>query len=375
MLQLLRTAARRKLTGVAVLRLDFNAQDDWRMRSDVLTIRMLLGTAEKIVILSHRGRPAVRMVRGMPRGADARRYSLRRDAARLAKLIRKPVRFIGHFDFSRIKKEIAASPKGSVFLLENVRFLPGETVNARATGKLLAGLGDYYVNDAFAVDHRTSASLVAITKFIPGYAGLNLESEIKALSRVMRHPRKPLLVILGGGKASDKLGVIANLKKSASTFLVGGAAANTMLFVAGVRVGGSLYEKHASIQKALKPLLRDQRLMLPIDWEVSRNAIFDIGPATRKMFVREIMAARTIVWSGPMGKFEDPRFAEGSRAVARAIHRNKKAFSIVGGGETVMFLKRYGLERGFSFVSTGGGAMLDFLAGEKLPGIQALVHA
>lgn len=357
---------------IAILRLDFNTEDDWRMSASLPTINFLRRYAEKIVIIGHKGRPTARAINGSPQGKDVKSHSLRSEAKKLARLVRHPITFIDHLHLDRARQEIGQAPKGSLFLLQNVRFFSGEEKNSPLLGKELAKLGDYFVNDAFAVSHRSNASLVAITKFLPSFAGLNLETEVKTLHEVMEHPRHPMVVVLGGGKASDKLGIILRLRKKASIFLIGGAAANTMLFVAGVRVGSSLRERHKKILHALRPVLAMKHLMLPTDWRVEGSAILDIGPRTQKLFSREIEKARTIIWSGPVGKFEEKRFALGSKAIALAIRKNKKAFSLVGGGETIMFLKKYKLDRGFSFISTGGGAMLEFLSGEKLPGVEAL---
>lgn len=372
MLQALQTAPKSKLRGIAILRLDFNTDDDWRMRACLPTIKFLMRYAEKVIIVSHKGRPHTHLVRGLQGEREKRLYSLRPDARKLGAFLGCSVRFIPDFNFEKIKETLERAPRGSVTLLENIRFVSGEAENRRGTAEKIAALGNYYVDDAFAVSHRTNASLVAITKLLPSFAGINLVREVAALSRVTEHPRKPLVVILGGGKVKDKLGVVKRFAKEADYFLVGGAAANTLLFLAGVRVGESLREKDPTTLRLLRPLLNMERLLLPEDWRVSKKAILDIGPKTERRFAAVIANARTVVWSGPMGKFENAEFARGSAAIARAIRKNKKAFSVVGGGETVTFLTRHKLDRGFSFLSTGGGAMLDFLAGEKLPGIEAL---
>ena len=215
----LRTAHPKALAGTVLLRLDFNTEDDWRMRSVVPSIKLLLKTSSQIVIASHHGRPF---------GVD-KKLSLKKNADALSKMLHRKVIFIPHFRFGEIKRMVSSAPRGSIFLLENLRFLKGEEENSPALAKQLASLANVYVNDAFAVSHRANASIVAITKFLPSYAGLELENEITSLSKTMIHPRRPLVLILGGAKAADKLGVIAYFKKKADWFLLGGGPANTIL--------------------------------------------------------------------------------------------------------------------------------------------------
>ena len=266
---------------------------------------------------------------------------------------------------------IETSPARSVFLLENLRFIQGEAKNDPKFARQLASLGDFYVNDAFAVSHRANASVAAITKFLPSYAGLELEDEIKNLSGIMTRPKRPLVMIVGGAKTSDKLGVLRFFRNKADQFLLGGGPANTMLAARGVKVKKSLRDKQGDAA-AVKTILRYPNLVLPVDYAWRKDAIVDIGPKSCALFKKGIEAAKTIVWSGPFGLIDQKPYDQGSRAVARAIAKNRKAVSIAGGGETVMFLKRIRLDKKFTFLSTGGGAMLDFLAGEKLPGIEAL---
>ncbi len=357
------------LVGTALLRLDFNTTDDWRMRAVLPTIKLLLKTAGRIVIISHRGRPV---------GFD-KKLSLRGDAAKLSKLIGgKKVTFIDHFRFAEIKKQVAAAPRGSVFLLENLRFLPGEEKNDVKIARQLASLADFYVNDAFAVSHRANASVVAITKLLPSYAGIEMEREIVLLGKVITKPKHPVVLVLGGAKASDKLGVIAHFKNKADWFLLGGGCANTILRLRGMDIKNSIKDSDPKELAALKKIAVYKNVVLPMDFvwgnggDGNGNAILDVGPKTARMFNKKIMMARTIIWSGPLGLIEKKQYTKASIAVAHAIAKNHKAFSVSGGGETVMFLKQYKLDKKFSFISTGGGAMLDFIAGKKLPGIEAL---
>lgn len=380
MIKYLRTVKPTAIAGTALLRLDFNTKDDWRMLAVIPTINFLSRKGCKIVIVSHRGRPkSGSLEHGVPTGFPADLH-LRKDAVKLATLIKKPVTFVNHFRFDEIREKTAAAPKGSVFLLDNLRFLPGEEKNDPRLAKQLASLADFYVNDAFAVSHRANASVVAITEFLPGYAGLELEKEIAGLSKAITAPKHPLVLILGGAKASDKLGVIRNFSSSgargADRFLLGGGSANSVLALEGRDMKRSLRETDPKVLAALTPLAHNRNVIAPVDcvWGsgAQKDMVLDIGPKTATLFIKEIAAARTIIWSGPLGFIEKKAYAKGSIAVARAIGRNRRAFSLTGGGETVMFLKKYKLDKKFSFISTGGGAMLDFLAGEKLPGIEAL---
>ena len=360
------------LRGTALVRLDFNTKDDWRMKAVLPTIKFLLKNPCKIVIVSHRGRPEhVKFMNGVPKGFN-KDLSLRKDADMLARLLGRKVVFINHFRFADIKKTISSSLRESVFLLENLRFVKAEEANDPKLAKRLASLADFYVNDAFAVSHRANASVTAITKFLPSYAGFELEREIVSLSRAMLHPKRPLVLILGGAKASDKLGVIKYFRKKADWFLLGGGPANTILSLKGVDVEKSVRDRDPKDLKAIAPVVSYKNVVLPNDFVWHDGTIWDIGPKAVAIFSKKIAGAGTILWSGPMGLIEKKKFARGSILLARAIARNRRAFSVAGGGETVMFLKAYGLDKNFSFISTGGGAMVDFLGGKKLPGIEAL---
>ncbi len=350
------------LRGVALIRLDFNTEDEWRMEASLTTLKFLLKVAEKVIVVSHRGRP---------KGVE-KKFSLQKDARRLRGYLHRPVHFISRLNFKVIQKTIDEAPKGSLFVFENLRFDPGEGKNDRRFAKSLASLADFYVNDAFAVSHRDAASVVAITKFLPSYAGFELEAEIRELSQVMKHPKRPVIMVLGGGKAHDKLGVIKYFLGTAQAFLLGGASANTISAVRGIDVKKSKVDDDIHDKPLLKKIANHPTVIVPIDVRMKNDAILDIGPHTEKLFARYIKSARTIVWSGPLGFIEDKKFSHGNLSVARAIAANRKAFTVAGGGETVMFLKKYHLDKKFSFISTGGGAMLGFLAGEKLPGIEAL---
>jgi len=388
-----------------LLRVDFNLTDDdlkkqkipLRIKSVLPTIKFLIKKRAKVVILSHRGRPEkVSSIK-----YQVSNHTLKPFVKIISKILKNPVHFI---DFDKktnfVKTEdvqkIRASINGSIFILENLRFLPGEDKNDANLAKRLAGLGTFYVNDAFAFSHRKDASMVAITKFLPSYAGLLLEKEIKNLSRIMKNPKKLLVIILGGAKVSDKIGVIKNFlkevkgqKSKINCFLTGGGVANTFFAAQGLPVGKSLYEKE--MIPAARQLLKSRKIILPVDAVRKDKKILDIGPKTAEKYSQIIKKAGTIIWNGPMGYIEDPKFTKGSKAITEAILKSR-AFAIVGGGETTSIISNFSrhlfktnLEGGIPpaagqfpiskkniFISTGGGAMLEYLAGKKLPGLEAL---
>jgi phosphoglycerate kinase len=364
-----------KLKGVALLRLDFNTEDSWRLEAALPTVKLLSKHADAVVIISHRGRPDfVKDEAGrleLP-PYERKRLSLKKDADILRKFLKKKVKFIPHFNFGEILETVTAGEKGQVFLLENIRFLPGEAENDPELAKNLAALADYYVNDAFAVSHRAVASIAAITKYLRSYAGLVMEKEIRSLSGVVNKFKHPFAIIVGGGKAHDKLEVLENFRAKADFFLLGGAPANTILSLQGIEVEHSLMDDDAKDLAILRKFLSSRKVIYPVDWKTEKGAILDIGPATAATYAGIIQKARTILWAGPMGFIEKKKFADGTLIIAKAIAKNKRAFSVTGGGETVMFLKKKRLDKAFSFISTGGGAMVEFLAGKHLPGIKAL---
>ena len=363
----------RLIRGTALLRLDFNTEDDWRMRAVLPTIRFLLKNNCKIVILSHRGRPKSRrfVLSTKPINEADKKFSLKKDAANLGRLLKREVVFIPHFDFPRIKKIIDRGPTGSIFLLENLRFIKGEGDNDSKFARQLATLGNFYINDAFAVSHRVNASIIAITRFLPSYAGFELEAEMLHLSQIVARPKRPLVMVVGGAKVSDKLGVLRYFRNKADQFLLGGGPANTMLAIHGIDIKKSLEDRRGDVA-ALRKIAQYPNIILPVDYMWEKEAIVDIGPKTDALFTKKIKKAKTIVWSGPLGLIDRRPYQQGSLRIARTIAKNRKALSVAGGGETVMFLRRIHLDKKFTFISTGGGAMLHFLAGEKLPGIVAL---
>ena len=364
---------------VCLLRVDFNVENEdlerwqknhkntpFRIQAVLPTIKFLVNRGARVVILSHRGRPKPAKL------VNYKKFSLKPFAKIISKLVKRPVQFIdfnlGTSDVQKLTSILRTSDVLKIFLLENLRFFDGEEKNDSAFAKKLASLGTFYVNDAFAVSHRKNASVAAITKYLPSYAGLRFEKEIKNLKIVMKKPKKSLAIIIGGAKISDKLGLIKNFSTGADYFLLGGGIANTFMAALGTPMKGSLYEEEMipEAKKILKTM--PKKIFLPIDFLINKNRFLDIGPKTINFYNKKIQAAKTIIWNGPMGKFEDRRFAKGTEKIAKTIFKNKKAKTVIGGGETIASLPL----KPNVFLSTGGGAMLEFLAGKKLPGIEAL---
>ena len=366
----------KNLSGkTCLLRVDLNLEENeirgrghLRIAAILPTLDFLLKNKARIVLLSHRGRP---------KGFD-KKQSLKFFTKIFSEKLNRKVNFIDNFNFAEIRKKIKNSSPASVFLLENLRFLKGEEKNSLRLARQLASLGDIYINDDFAVSHRKDASVAAITKFLPAYAGFLLEKEIKNLNKAMKNPKKPLVVILGGAKVSDKIGLIKSFMKKADYFLIGGGIASTFLAAQGLPVGDSFYDKSAnSPDKIFSKSLGGQarkKIILPVDAIIYKRQILDIGPETVKKYAGIVQKAGTIIWNGPMGYIEDKRFANGSKEIVKAIIKSK-SHSVIGGGETIASLKIKNQKSKIKnnvFLSTGGGAMLEYLAGKKLPGIEAL---
>jgi phosphoglycerate kinase len=348
--------------------------DDFRIRASLQTLKELRERgAAGLVVCSHLGRP---------KGTADSRYSLAPVAARLGELL-------------GIEVPLAAGPLGpvsstAVCLLENLRFDPGEESNDAAFAGRLAALGDCYVDDAFGAVHRAHASVAAVAELLPNAAGRLLEKEVRVLGALLESPERPFVAVLGGAKVSDKLKVISSLLALADRLLVGGAMCFTFLLAKGYEIGRSPAEPdHVENVKRLVAGAGD-RLLLPSDViiaerpepgiptrEVGADAIptgwagYDIGPRTCRAYVDAIRSARTVFWNGPMGIFEVPDFARGTRAVAAAIAKGD-AYSVVGGGDSALALERFGYAHEIDHVSTGGGASLEFLEGHTLPGLVPL---
>lgn len=350
--------------------------DDFRLRESLETIRYLIKQEAKIILISHLGRP---------NGKKVIKFSLKPVAERLEKILKKKIRFSKDIIGWNVKKQIEMMNFGEILLLENVRFKPGEEKNDTKFAKELAGFGDIFVNEAFAVSHREHASIVGIPKFLPSAAGFVLEREINELNKILFKPEKPFVAIIGGAKISTKIKVISKFLKIADYVLIGGALANTIFASQGFGMGDSIIEKEA-FSEIKKINLKSKKLFLPIDlgvWDDKRffykeiNEIqdkekaLDIGPKSIALFSDLAREARTIVWNGPLGLITQRPFDRASRALVEAISKSK-AYSIAGGGDTVAFIREIKQEGVFDHLSTGGGAMLDYLANETLLGVEAL---
>lgn len=348
-------------------------RDRSRIEAVVPTLRWLLARQAAVILISHRGRPKRRSAKD----------SLRPMVRPLARAIGRPVQFIaGSIEQAATRQAILKLRSGRVCLLENIRFEPGEVRNTKTFAKQLSQLGEVYINEAFAASHRASASMVGLAKLLPAYAGFRLQAEVKGLGKLIARTPRPYVAILGGAKISTKLGLVRRLLKTADHVILGGALANTMLEAEGLAIGKSLSEP-AMLAQAKGLTVNHKHLHIPCD-VVVRNSrgrvetravgairpdehIVDIGPDSVMMFSRILRLAKTIVWNGPMGVYEQPPFDAGTRAIARAIAKSR-AWSVVGGGETVDAVRRQKLESRIGFLSTGGGAMLEFLEGKSLPG-------
>ncbi len=351
------------MTYLLRVNLDISNKDitkNLRFKNALDGIRFVSKANNKVVILAHRGRP---------NGKD-NKLSLKPFVSPLSRGLGKKVTFLENFDFAKIAKRIETSPNGNIFLLENLRFIPGEMKASKSFAKSLASLGDKFVNDDFPTSHHKNASNFELAKILPVTLGINLKAELKKLDLVMRHPRKPLVLIIGGAKTIDKLGVIHNFLSRADYILLGGAPANTMLKARGVTIGKSLYDPGALVK--VKALKNKEKIVTPVDWKVKGEMILDIGTMTISLYKDIIEKAGTIVWNGPMGKYEDKPFDGGTKAIYRAILARKRAIVLVGGGDTLSAVTLPGKLGKNVFISSGGGAMLTYLSGAKLPALEAI---
>jgi phosphoglycerate kinase len=385
----------------ALVRVDFNVPtdkstgeitDDTRIRASLPTINYLIDHDARVILLSHLGRP---------NGKVNDKLRLRPVAERLQQLLGKPVQYVGETIGPKAVEAVNRLEPGSVLLLENVRFYPGEEANDPEFAGQLASLADVFVNDAFGTAHRAHASTEGVAHRLPAVAGLLMERELDFLGRATTNPEHPYVAIIGGAKVSDKIGVLQQLLNTVDKLIIGGGMANTFLTAKGFSMGSSLVEQD-QVAKATEIIQvagdRGVELLVPVDVAVAdhfgadatrqvvelspdiqelRSVIpegemaLDIGPTTVANFTEALRDCKTIVWNGPMGVFEFPNFAIGTTMIADAV-AGTGAMTIIGGGETVAAVEQAGVADRITHISTGGGASLEFLEGKELPGVAAL---
>jgi len=359
--------------------------DMTRIDAAVPTLRSLSDRGAKVIVMSHLGRPEGKVVENL---------RLAPVAEALAQALGRPVRMAPDSIGAAVRAAIAQMSDGDVLLLENLRFHPGEEANDPAFAKSLAELGDLYVNDAFGTAHRAHASTVGITRDLPSYAGPLLTSELEILDRVLLHPERPFIAVLGGAKVSDKIGVIDRLLMICDAIVIGGGMANTLLAAQGFDVGKSLRDSDLAPAKTIVHEIEHEAakvdVHLPSDAVVAKELspdaetrdadidqiapdemILDIGPGTAMDFRGVILEAKTVLWNGPMGVFEMDAFGAGTEAVGQAIV-DSGAVCVVGGGDSAAAAHKFGFADKMTHISTGGGATLEYIEGKELPGVAAL---
>lgn len=381
-----------------LVRVDFNVPikngkvlEDARLRFSLPTIQYLLKKKAKIMLVTHLGRPDGKFVKEL---------SVAPVAKRLERLMKKKISIITNFKSpisnhpAHIATRSIAGGQSPITILENIRFFPGEEKNDPAFAKELASLADIFVLDGFAVAHRDAASVSGVAAYLPSYAGLLLEQEIKGLDQLLKKPKHPFVAIIGGAKAETKIPVIARLLPVADTIAIGGTIVATLLKAKGYGVGASIVD--TLMEQRIASTARSKKMLQSIDVVVGKKdgknhrivsiqkkphvicgadeGIFDVGPKTLLLYVSEVMRAKTIVWNGALGLFEQKPYHTSTMALGKIIADRSKTrgvYSVIGGGETIQVMETLGRAKDISFVSTGGGAMLEYLAGERLPGIEA----
>jgi phosphoglycerate kinase len=357
--------------------------DDSRVRAAAPTLQHLAQRGARVIVMSHLGRPKDREPE----------LSLQPVARALGQRLGKEVKFAGDSVGEPAMTAVSSLQSGQVLLLENVRYHKEDEANDPGFARGLASLGDLYVNDAFAASHRAHASVVGVASYLPAYAGELMEAELDALHRALDNPRRPMIAVVGGAKVSTKVGVLLNLLARVDALLIGGAMANTFFKARGWPTGTGLVED-AALDKAKEVAAQGgDKLVLPVDLVCARKIeageplrildadkvepgwmALDIGPRTIRLFAQRLRGAGTVIWNGPVGVAEIKDFSDGTRAVGEAI-ANSGGFTLVGGGDTVAAIESLGLAGRFSWVSTGGGATLEYLEGKELPGIAILKEA
>jgi 3-phosphoglycerate kinase len=368
--------------------------DDLRLKVTIPTINYLLEQDCKIILLSWLKRPDGKVVE---------KWKMDPVAKRLSELLGKPVKKLDDCVGQEVEKAVAEMKPGEIIMLENVRFHPEEMTDEDEFASQLASLGDIMVQDAFAQVHRVHASITGIPRHIQTIAGLYLEKEIDELSKVINDPKKPLVVIIGGAKVSDKIDAINNLVNVADTILIGGGVANNFIEASGKDIGNSYIEdvyvdkakkKKKDFLELSKKLIQEKNIQIPLDMIAVDSiedpketkiinldkekipdgwAFVDIGPETQKLYNKILSQSKTIFWNGPLGVFENKLFAEGTKSTAKSIAKSK-ATSVIGGGETIAAIRQFSSEDKFTHISVAGGATLEFIAGKKLPGIEAIAN-
>lgn len=385
-----------ELKGKKVLcRCDFNVPtndegvitDDSRIRKTLPTIQYLLDHGAAVILCSHKGRP---------KNGYEEKYSLKVVQARLSELLGQPVALASDIVGSEAQEKAAALQPGQVLLLENVRFMKGETKNDMELAKQYAALAEIFVNDAFGSCHRAHSSTVGVASFLPAYSGLLVKKELDIMGKAISDPNRPLVLIMGGSKVSDKIGVIDHMLTLADHIIIGGGMSYTFTAAKGGKIGTSLCETESfgyCLELLKKAQEKGVQIHLPVDTvaadhfaadaepvlfdegQIPDNMMgLDIGPKTREIYADIIRNAGTVIWNGPMGVFEFPAFAAGTNAVAKAMAESA-AVTIVGGGDSAAAVEQMGYSDKITHVSTGGGASLEFFAGAELPGVAALLDA